>query len=293
MLNPFDLAGPQFLLFYALFGAVVLAMLWRARQSFESGASDGPLIQDYLEIAYLRGGPSEAVKVATMSLLDRGLIEIVDDDRLQTKDSKATQLAGKQLERMLLEKFKNSDEAFAVFKDSRVLEAAATECAPGLVRRGLLPDDHAQARRHTLLAAAAFVLVAVAGTKILVALSRGRSNIGLLVVEAIIFLVIAYRLTTHLRTDAGDAQLSSLRSLFAGLRDRASSLVPRGESQDLALLAAVFEAGAVPSRFGFNRLFPKAKTQSSSCGTSCGTTSSCGSSCGGGGCGGGCGGCGS
>ena len=294
MVNPFDLAGPQFLLFYGVFGALVLAMVRTARRSFESGGADSPLIQDYLEIAYLRGGPSEALKVAAMSLIDRGLIEIVDDGRLQTKDSKSLQLARKRLERMLLEKCRSSEEASAIFADHGMHHAATEECAPPLVRRGLLPDDQAQSRRQTLLAVAAFGLVAVAGTKILVALSRGRSNIGLLIVEAILFVFVVYRFTTALRTAAGDVQLSSLRSLFAGLRERASSLVPRGESQDLALLAAVFGAAAIPSRFGFDRLFPRAKKKgSSSCGSSCGTASSCGSSCGGGGCGGGCGGCGS
>jgi uncharacterized protein (TIGR04222 family) len=292
--NPFDLAGPQFLVFYALFGAMIVAALWMARRWFESGSYDAPMIQNYLEIAYLRGGSSEALKVATMSLVNRGLIEIVDEDRLRTKDTDATRLAGQRLERSLLQKFTKSDRASTVFADPAMQELATEECEPGLVRFGLLPDEQAQARRRGVLAVAAFALVAVAGTKTLVALSRGRTNILLLVVEAVVLLFIAYKLTSSLRTLAGDAQLSYLRSMFGGLRDRASSLAHGGEGQDLALLAAVFGAGAVPSRFGFDRLFPRARDRSSGCGSSCGAASSCGSggsSCGGGG--GGCGGCGS
>jgi len=124
----------------------------------------------------------------------------------------------------------------------------------------------------------------------------------LLIVEALVFGVLLYKVTHPRRTSAGDAVLTDLRTLFSGLRTRGSSLVQGVDTQDFALLMAVYGMAALPPAFNFDRLFPRATAQtssSSSCGSGCGSSSggsSCGgggSSCGGGGCGGGCGGCGS
>jgi uncharacterized protein (TIGR04222 family) len=288
VLNPFDLRGPAFLVFYTIVGIVTLATVWLVRRLGESRSSDGPMLTDYLEIAYLRGGPGEALRVATMTLINRGLILMVDDQRLLAAE-KAAGLVAKASERKILEKLHLTTPASAVLSDPTLKETATHDCEPRLVGLGLLPDDAATAMRQLLLAAAVFVLTAVGATKVLVALSRGRSNIAFLIIEAIVFVVLAFKVTNPPRTPAGNAQMSNLRSLFEGLRDRADSLVPGVESHDVALLAAAFGTAAIPSSFGFRRLFPeRKKTSTSSCGGS-----SCGSSCGGGGCGGGCGGCGS
>ena len=288
MVNPFDLTGPAFLLFYAIVAALTLTTAWLARRWVESRATDGPLLSDYLDIAYLRGGPSEALLVATLNLINRGLIGIVGDGRVQTTDAKTVAIPAKRSERQVLERFRDTATASAILSDAALKGTARDDCEPMLVRLGLLPDDAANTTRHKLLGAAVFVLLSVAGVKIILALARGRSNIELLIVEAVIAVVLSYKVTHPPRMPAGDAQLSNLRSLFAGLQDRASSLVPGVQSHDFALLAAVFGISAIPSSFGFAPLFPKASaTSSASCG-SCGS-----SSCGGGGCGGGCGGCGS
>ncbi len=199
-MNPFDLRGPEFLAFYTALGAGALAVLWITQRSLESTPTGAPLLGDYLEIAYLRGGPGEAVRVATMNLIVRGLMQIVDEDHLQAVEAEAPALAGKRLEQLIVTKCQYVTSASAVLADAALREAATEECAPPLVQRGLLPDDRAVARRRSMLAAAAFVLTAVAGTKILVALSRGRSNIAFLIIETIVFLFLCYTLTNALRT---------------------------------------------------------------------------------------------
>ena len=114
------------------------------------------------------------------------------------------------------------------------------------------------------------MLAGVAGTKIVVALSRGRTNILFLVIEAIVFCVLAYKVTHPFRTPAGDALLDELGTLFAGLRARAGSLALGAADQDVALLAAVFGIGALPSAFPATGCSGRHRHSGSSCGAACG-----------------------
>jgi uncharacterized protein (TIGR04222 family) len=286
-MNPFDLRGPEFLAFYLVFGLATLCVLWWLRRGGEADTTSHAMLDDYVEIAYLRGGPQEAMRVATLNLVNRGLLEVHGDEHLQASDRSWAETVSKPIERRLLAKFRDSEKASSIFTDAALKEVATKESEPNLVRLGLLPDSGRQARRLTLFGFGVFVLAAVALTKIAVALARGRTNIILLIFEAGVFALLAFKVTHPLRTPAGDSLLSDLQTLFAGLKNRARSLVPGSEAQDFALLTAVFGMAAIPSHFpSMNKLFPKASS-ASGCG------SSCGSSCGGGGCGGGCGGCGS
>jgi hypothetical protein len=141
------------------------------------------------------------------------------------------------------------------------------------------------------------LLGVVAVTKILIALSRGRTNIFFLIAAAFVFGYLLYLVANPSRTLAGDAMLADLRQLFSALKHRAASIRSPSGTNELALLAAVFGTASLPAGSGIvpGKLFrkPVSESSSSSCGSS---TSSCGSSGGsscGGGCGGGCGGCGS
>ena len=67
-MNPFDLPGPEFLLFYTIFSAVVLGGLvfWRRRAELSAAPARIDLSDPYL-IAYLRGGKKEVLRVAQHS----------------------------------------------------------------------------------------------------------------------------------------------------------------------------------------------------------------------------------
>ena len=299
-MNPFDLRGPDFLIFYTLLAAAALLLVWHLRRSREAGSTRRSLLNDYLQIAYLRGGHYEALRVATMNLINRGLIEVESDSGLRTSVTGEARLT-RSTERALLDKFRTSGEAASIFSDLELSATAAADCGPDLMRLGLLPDGEATAARTRLLLVALLVVLGVAATKTVVALSRGRSNVLFLMLEAIVFSVLAYKLAYPFRTEAGDAMLAELTTLFGGLRARAGALTLGAEPQDVALLAAVFGTGALPPSFASARLFRRAQAQASSCGASCGAAasygssgsscgSSSGSSCGGGGGGGGCGG---
>ena len=66
-MNPFDLPGPQFLLFYLGLSAAVIVALVVARKFAESSAAPKLDLSDPYLIAYLRGGDAETLRVAAVS----------------------------------------------------------------------------------------------------------------------------------------------------------------------------------------------------------------------------------
>jgi len=292
MVNPFDLRGREFVVFYFLLGVGVTAAILLLRHRGEApGLSAGPLT-DYLKIAYLRGGSTEAIRVASVALMDRGLLEVVDVHRL--KAATASVPTGLHLiEEHVMRACREPVRASGLLDDTALNAIAADDCEPQLIQAGLLPDDRIKATWKYLRVVALLVLGSVAALKIGVALSRGRTNIVFLVILSGIFVIVVEFVTNPVRTAAGNAMLADLRTLFAALERRAGVVRSARDKggNERALLAAVFGLGAVPGgTILLERLFRQPRS-TSSCGSTSG--SSCGSSCGGGGCGGGCGGCGS
>jgi uncharacterized protein (TIGR04222 family) len=288
MSNPFDLPGPDFLVFYAFLGALTIGLLWLARRASE--AADVPRI-DYSDpylLAYLRGGQSEVIRVVTVSLIDRGLLQS-NDDQLVAANQNAVNIVHRPIEKALLQHFRFRANASSAFTSPAIL-STCEEYKDTLQRLSLLPDESIQRARLWRFVIAVIVLTSVAALKILIALQRGRTNIFFLILLAVFFVFVAIRVHNPLRTRRGDALLADLRNLFSSLKARARMLRPGGETADAALLMAVFGLDALPTAsFPYAKRFqPKSTALStSSCGSACG--SSCGSSCGGGG---GCGGCG-
>ena len=289
MLNPLDLPGPAFLVAYTLVALVTLMLLYVVRAAGESGAPPRIDTGDPYLIAYLRGGKNEALRVATIALIDRGLLQADAATRTVVAHARFSQ-PQPRIERALMQHFEQSHLATTVFGNDE-LAAACGDYERRLTGLGLLPDRARKAARRRLLMAALIVLVGFSAAKIVVALARGRSNIVFLIVLTIVAAVVAMAIATPRLTARGRALLADLRRLFGRLRERAPRLAPGGATADAALLAAVFGIAALPAAFAYARaLYPKAASGSSS-GSSCG--SSGGSSCGGGGGGGGgCGGCG-
>jgi uncharacterized protein (TIGR04222 family) len=285
-MNPFDLAGPQFLGFFFVLSAVVLLLIWIVG----GGAQHQPLpstrLSDPYGIAYLRAGKEEAARVATVVLIDRGLLH-VDGTKLEKPKTVDSQLAETELERWVLEAFDSAAEAMSIVSTPG-LGAVSASYEAELTRLGLLPDATEKQARTGHFVIAALLLAGIAVNKIVVAAGRGQSNLFFLIVLCWIAITLAWKMTHRFRTARGDALLKDLRTLFAGLKKRGATLRPGGATAELALLAAVFGIADLPSgEFShIKKLYPKATTSGS--GSSCG--GGCGSSCGGDG--GGCGGCG-
>ena len=297
MPNPFDLHGPAFLLFYAIFGALVVGILL-LRQRFreaEAAPRSGALSDPHL-IAFLRGGAKEAVPLAAIALRNRGLLE-ADDMRLWTTPRAQVERVDAPLDKALLACFPQSGGRIEGAMGDPPVRDALREIEPTLEERGLLPSGaQRDARAVGLLVAAALLWIVAIGR----VLTRDpRYGIGFTVLLAIAFTAFAAYRTFRRRTAAGDRLLADLRALFDGHRSAHPDV--NGSTTAPALLAAVYGAAALSGSDGWllEQIAFRPQTRksdgssSSGGGDGCGSGSSCGSGCGGGGgCGGGCGGCG-
>ncbi|MCA1576115.1 MAG: TIGR04222 domain-containing membrane protein [Acidobacteria bacterium] len=300
-MNPFDLTGPQFLVFYIGLSALALIAIVLTRKYAESSPPPKLDLSDPYLIAYLRGAEPETLRVAAVSLIDRGLL-VATGTQLKTADKASPDSVRRPIEKELLHRFKRADEATAIFEDAR-LRATCKPLEQTLKNAGLLPNEQIHSSRMARLLIACAVIAGVGVVKVLVALSRGRTNIWFLVILMLVAIVIAIKISFPRITESGKAMIADLQNLYSGLKDRALFLQTGGATIEPMMLAAVFGVGALagPSFAYTHALFPRATANqqtgsSSSCGSSCNSVS-CGSSdggggCGGGGCGGGCGGCG-
>ncbi len=295
-INPFDLAGGQFLVFYLVTG-ILTVLIIKSKMKLEEANWQIPKLNliDPYEIAFLRGGSKEALRIVVISLIDRGLI-IVSDKNLKTKSPAAIDSVRRPIEKAVLKYFSSGLPALDMYKDPH-LEIVCLDYQNALKKQQLVATGQVYASRRPLLFIGLAVLVGVAGVKILIALQRGRHNIGFLIALAIAFSVYLFVQYGSERTGLGDRVLEDLKVLFKSLKDRANSIRPGGATNEPALLAAVYGVSALSaSSFPYvEKLFPQASKNSQNSNYSCG--SSCGTSCSGGGgggssCGSGCGGCG-
>lgn len=305
-MNPFDLRGPEFLLFYFLFSLVVIIAIVLFRRRAESGPAPRIDLGDPYLIAYLRGGEDEALRVAVISLVDRGML-VMDGHLIRRADDVTASMAKCPIEYEALKKFDAPYEEASVFEAASFLKdhnlkSALQPYRDKLERAGLMPDANARHARRMRLLLALTGLGVVGAIKIQIGLYLGKP-VTFLVVMMIAAMIIATAISFPRLTARGEATLKDVTSLYAGLKTQVNSISPGSGAAELAMFAAVFGVGALAATpfayaedyFRQNRIASSGSSCGSS-GSSCGSSdssSSCGSSDGGSGCGGGgCGGCG-
>ncbi len=292
-MNPFEFRGPEFLFFYVVLTVIVLIVSVALRKLFDGEASPAlqspsSLVSDPYLIAHLRGSHEETLRVALMSLVDRGLIED-RDGTLATRENVKPEHARREIEREVLRAYSGGADVKTLLK----LKNATRESDQQLQRLGLIPDAAVRARRTLLYVMMMGLLGGTAATKIYIGITRGRP-VGFLMVLGFLSLLVLHGVIWRWRTVHGDRFLASVQGLFRDLRNRADTIKRGGGTADLALLAAAFGVMSVPTTiFPYRNLLYPVRVDSSSSGSASSgcSSSSCG---GGGGCGGGgCGGCGS
>ncbi|MEX2282518.1 MAG: TIGR04222 domain-containing membrane protein [Gemmatimonadota bacterium] len=266
-MNPLDLPGPAFLKFYVVFAVVVLAVArWlRSRlqhvdppRSATGRFAEGqyPKESEAFHIAYLRGGARELGHTTRVLTATQA-----------TAESAAT----------LSAPYSNQIE--------QVLERE------GMIFKGASQRPFFQLTLVTIL-----VLLGMAGTKIVVALSRGRTNIGFLLLLTVVFGLGAMVLLRPPRiTGAAQKYLAWLNRAHDGLL----SLVNQGRRAtpgEVALVTAIYGLGPIMTEPVIqlkSKLIAEAVAKvrasdggSTTMASSCSSSSSCGGGCGGGGCGG-------
>ena len=277
-MNPFNLAGPEFLLFYVIFSAALLigaCIYWHVRTS----RADVPVLTNPYEIAYLRGGPAEAIRVAVIGLIERGVLTADELRVVRTVEGGEAGISDR-FERKIAEYFSTRGAADTAAK-SDALQALLQPFKERLERDGLILNEELSAIRNWLMAGVLSSLWIVSMTKIAIALGRGKGNVLFLVIFTVVATLIAIGLLgSKERTAACDAALERLREFHR------TELNLNLSGNEMLLYAAVFGAAAAPVAAN-----PYHRPPSEGGGSGCGTSGfGCGS--GGDGGGGGCGGCG-
>jgi uncharacterized protein (TIGR04222 family) len=275
---PFDLRGPEFLVFYLIACAIVITALALLRHSGEPSDAPKVNLSDPYLIAFLRGGKNEALRVVTMSLVDRNVLATAGTKIVATDG--AWGKTRSEFELKMVKHFTPSAQASSLFK-TKDADPEMNRYEHELTHLGLLPDEEQKRSRVLRIWLAMAVVWGLAFTKMYVALTTGHNNIQFLIVLAILIPIGVLIAGRPRRTRAGDRMVADLQTLFEGLKQRGPQIQNGASPGEFALMAAVFGMSTVPYA---KKLFPQ--SGSSGCGSSCGSSSSGGSSCGGSGCGG-------
>lgn len=297
--NPFDWSGPWFLLAYLIFGVLVyyLARELLIRMELRNPHAQLSLADDPYRIAFLRGGPLEAVKVAAIVLVDRGLLR-ADGPLLETASADSLRFATHGIERDVLRLYLGRQGHSKELAVQAEMLPSCRAYLETLTRQELLVGPPLLRRRERITWAAHWLLLTVSAVKAVIAISRQHYNLLFLALLLAIFLLMLRGLRTQATSWSAQRLLTDLRMLFGRLNMRSSRLNPGSSSADMALLAAIFGIGALPpSVYAYvAELYPapRQNTGGDSSSGSSGDSSSGGGDGGGdgGGSSGGCGGCG-
>jgi uncharacterized protein (TIGR04222 family) len=310
--NPIaDLYGPYFLIVYALFvaGVLVGVRFWIAGHD-ATGELDPlpiPADPDPYEIAFLRGGVNELIRVVVFDLLQRGFLEhreergtfgLTRKNKIAQAEPVPSRFDLTPIETRVLDHFVVPREAADVFKLG-LPESLELECADYDRRledaRLSRPREQKSAAIAALLFGGALIL-GLGGYKFIVALWKGHTNVAFLAIMGIASLAALGFLCRNRRVSRrGQRYLDDLRRAFERIKTRAAidSAKTDGPSSELVLVCSLFGVSALASTpYAYYRdMFVRGGTCGAGVGSGCG--GGCGGGgCGGGGCGGGCGGCG-
>ena len=293
--NPFDWSGPWFLLAYLIFGLLVyyLARELLIRQELRNPHAQLSLADDPYRIAFLRGGALEAVKIAAIVLVDRGLLR-ADGPLLETASADSLRFASHDIERDVLRLYLGRQGHSRELAAQADMLPSCRAYQDSLTQQELLVGPPLLRRRERITWPARYLLLTVAAVKAVIAISRQHYNLLFLALLLAIFLLMLRGLRTQASSWSAQRLLTDLRMLFGRLNQRAARLQAGSSSADMALLAAIFGLGALPlSVYAYvAELYPVPRHSSDSSSGGTGDSSSGGGDGGGDGGGSGCGGCG-
>lgn len=310
--NPLaNMKGSNFLLLYIVVTVASCIVYYLLKNNLDWTAKM-PLPQippspDPYEIAYLRGGENEFARAVVFSLVQKGFLEIVNDEKasyisLVRLQPNWTTLS--QMERNVLGWFQETREVKHIFESHGFVENLKPYSAgfEQKLQSGhmLTPQDVIIKTRMLGLMIGGSVLL-LGAYKFVAAIMHGRYNIIFLAMLAFItFIVFSIIARTSRLSALGKQYLARLQNAFDRLKTQVQqSGIPQNASgtamasvDPFLLTVGLFGAGALAGTMynEYEKAFHRsAATGGSGCGSSCGS-SSCSS--GGDGGGGGCGGCG-
>src|SRR5260370_30319628 len=121
-MNPCDLSGPSFLVFYIVFAVIVVVAVKLAIDAAEQGAPPSLPLGDPYQIAWLRGGTAEAARIAVLALTDRGLLAVNGDNLVNSGSGQS--FVREPIERAILSRCAQSGTAATAVLDDPAVEHA-------------------------------------------------------------------------------------------------------------------------------------------------------------------------
>ena len=302
-----NMYGPTFLAFYALVIGVVLAVSrwrsWSADHTLEERLDDPPEPVDPMDVALLRGDVNEVLRLTVVELVQRGYLQVVESKFLGIRTGQKIAHASASpdarhlspLQRAVFDFFKTARNAGELFSDSSLREWFRAKCAESeqrLAHYRLITTDEVKRTGHRIALVAAMIVLGLGGYKLLIALSKGKTNVGFLIAMGVFGIVAAVLVSRAPRISRrGKAYLERLQTRYGWLKSGISGLTHAIDDSALIFAVALFGMPALEGTPYANLVstFRGATASSGGCGgAGCG-----GGGCGGGGCGGGgCGGCG-
>jgi len=318
--NPIaDMPGPDFIRIYAAlsvgvvaFAGLTLVTRFWTRATAGRTVTAIPTELDPYEIAWLRDGEAEVIRLATIRLIHRNYLQFINGQiERATPGPDPRHLA--PVESAVFRFIGQPKHPSEICTDPHLLADIGRHCQSITDRckeEQWIISTRQRAFWRRCLAGLLALLFLLALYKLFVAAAKGRTNVGFLVallaVNVVLFAFIRRAAGFVRLSQRGLKYLSKVKSALHQLQSRASTITPNSSDNTVALLAGAFGLGALQDSiyapFATALRPPKSRLAgfdgssggwSSGCGSGCSSSSS--SSCGGGGgCGGGgCGGCGS
>lgn len=304
MHNPIaDMYGPDFLFLYScVIVATLVGCRWRLR-SIDPTADLTPLPlganPDPYEIAYLRAGENEVARVAIFDLIQRGYVQVTEnkkwwggtEQRLARAPDHPDPRHLSTMGQKLFGFFSSSCTAADIFQShsqSPDLKGLCGDYERKLQEQQMLCPPEVGTAAWRVGSVGALIILFLGAYKLMVALAKGRHNVGFLILMGFVslfFLVFVCRPPRLSRL--GKDYLKRIQGVFDRLKPTAATAGVTDTT--LLLLVSLFGVSVLAdtSYAYFNKMFRQSGGSYSDLG------GGCGGGCGGGGCGGGgCGGCG-
>lgn len=305
LLNPLaEMYGPHFLALYAAASGVVCCFCWWWCRCREPDRRDSPFVpeqSDPYEIAFLRGGEPEVVRLAQLSLVQKGYLEIATKEEHTNRYLDFVETAFHpepselpEIERSVFQELaqNRSDLAKRTACLRSAVQSGCVDLASHLRQARLIPSAEQTTRAWTARILGSIGLGGLAVFKVSAALNRGHTNVAFLILMSAGAIALLWVMCKQpLQTARGRRFLNSLQSTLDSDKQLTNPSGPISPAT-LLLLFSVFGSGilkdsayaSVYGAFEAEQDAQRAANNAGGCGGGCGDG-------GGGGCGG-CGGCG-
>lgn len=191
-----NMYGPNFLVLY---GAVIFITLAVSGWLVQDPTKNQPLpliptTPDPYEIAYLHSQETGVVKVAVIDLIQRGYLEIIDGVLIKQAKNYPDLDELTPMQREVFDWFSTSRTATEMVFLRSLTEHIQPHCSyqQQLQSEQLLNSDEFKARKSLTGLIGTLIILGLGSFKLLVALTKGRHNVGFLILMGICSLVTCF-----------------------------------------------------------------------------------------------------